>query len=51
MNPATEATMRNAKDRYPKATVGSAGYLQITTPLPVIGVPDEGCRENQYTIV
>ena len=39
--------MRNAKDRYPKTTVGSEGYLQIVTPIPGTGVPDGGCNENK----
>ena len=39
--------MRNATDKYPKTTVGSEGYLQITTPFPVIGVPAAGCRDQR----
>lgn len=38
--------MRNTTDRYPKTTVGSDGYLHITTPFPVIGVPDAGCIKH-----
>lgn len=40
--PATVQARRKAAERYPKATLGSDGYLQITTPFPFIGVPDAG---------
>lgn len=39
--------MRNPTDKYPKTTVGSEGYLQITTPFPVIAVPAAGWRDHR----
>lgn len=39
-----EEAKRNPKARYPNATIGSVGYLQITTRFPCMGVPDEGYR-------
>jgi len=43
---------RNAVERYPNATVGSAGYLQVTeTPSkPGTGVPAAGCNKTMKNI-
>lgn len=42
--------MRNAKDKYPNTTVGSDGYLHITTPFPGIALPDAGYKKQQFNI-